>query len=281
MRVLKKNYTKLSTQLRMTALILMLTILCTSDAISSETSPDCKLTPTVVQTVPISITLDNNPLKLIYKKFYSYQPTQSKDGVKTVRISEITNFVFDNFRQTYFNFLSERVGPESQCDKLELGKIEANVNENGQAQGYFVARYFDRVCLFLRFFESKPGVEYDMYVLYVAKGITGVKNTFTPKITNGKFSVHVNSIYQPIEAPSIFGRSKATLTGLYKKPLTGFLEEQKFVSLVESSIPNTQKTGFSLTAIAFTESTEKKIQLSILSQKSVSPIEACEHKKKF
>ncbi len=260
---------------------MLFVVFCISDAKSSDLQGNCDLNPIAMEPLPISITLDNNPLKLQFKKGYTFQTVKQAENSNVVQISEITNFVFDNFRQTYFNFLSERVGPDNQCDKLELGKIQALVTKDGQAHGYFVARYYDRVCMFLRFFESKPGVEYDMFVLYVAKGITGVKNSFIPRVKDGKFSVTVKSVYQPIEAPSIFGRSEATLKGLYKKPLVGFLKAPSFTSLVESALPDKEKSDFKLSAIAFTESSDEKIQLTILSQQTRTPQQACAFKRQM
>ncbi len=248
-----------------------------------EKPKECSLETISSKPEELSIKLDNKPQKLQMFTRYRFQEKISGKN-KSVVASEISGIVFSDFSSAYNNFLKKRVGPKDRCDKLEIGKIQVSVDKNGSANGYFVGRYDDRTCLHLKFFDSAPGeTDRNLFVISSAKGITGVKNSFIPTIEKGSFILKVQSTYEPIEEPSIFGRGEATLSGLYKEPLEGFLSEKSFVSLTNSLIPNLgkKKSSFVLKTIGFTKNKDKKIQLTFLSQKKTNITEACEFRGKL
>ncbi len=226
------------------------------------------------------VKLDEKKQKINVFTRYGFEEKSSKEGQSIVIVSKISAIVFDDFLKAYNNFLKKRVGPSDHCDKLEIGKVQTDADKNGKALGYFVARYEDRWCLYLKFFDSNPGeTNRELFVLSSAKGITGVKNTFTPVVSKKGFSIFVESAYEPIEEPSIFGRGEATLTGLYKEPLTGFLSDKEFQTIVNNLLPENnnrkKRNGFIFTGAGFMKNTEKKIQLTFLSQRKLTKKSAC------
>lgn len=227
-----------------------------------------------------SVKLDDKRQQLTVINRYAFEEKPTKQDQSPVIVSKISAIVFDSFLQTYNNFLKKRVGPSDHCDKLEIGKLQVTADKNGRANGYFVGRYEDRWCLYLKFFDSNPGeTSREMYVLSSLKGVTGVKNTFTPVLNNNTFETIVESTYEPIEEPSIFGRGEATLKGLYKQPLQGFLSDKEFQTLVTNLLPENKKSkkrsGFKFTGVGFMQNAEKKIQLTFLSQRKLSKKSAC------
>lgn len=247
---------------------------------NTSSSEDCILKTIASQPLETTVKLDEKPQKLSIFTRYAFEEKTSKKGTKYILASEVSGIVFDDFPQVYNNFLKKRVGPSSRCDKLEIGKLQVSVNKDGSASGYFVGRYEDRWCFHLKFFDSSPGeTDRNMFVLYSSKGITGAQNTFIPIVKNGHFKVIVESTYQPIEDPSIFGWGEWTLTSLYKEPLDGFLSEASFTSIVDSLLPEQgkkkKKSGFNLATVGFMQNNEKKIQLTFLSQRFMSRKAAC------
>lgn len=249
--------------------------------------PMCPLKVVTARPVPLTVRLDDAPQKLSLSTRYGFERKTPPGKTPYVVIYEVSAIVFEDFLRVYNNFLLKRVGPYSRCDKLEIGKLEVNVDKNGSANGYFVGRYVDRTCLFLRFFDSKPrDIDRDMFVVYSAQGITGAKNTFTPAFGyDGKFYIRVTTAYEPIQEPSIFGRGGATLSGLYKEKLDNFLAEKEFMSLVENILPEkgqkTNKAGFKFASAAFLKNHENKIQLTFMLQRAVKEESACALRQKL
>lgn len=238
----------------------------------------CTLSTLSSKPAEFSFVLDEKPQRINVLTHYSFEEKKDRKGNAFILSSKLSSIAFDNFTNAYQNFLKKRVGPSDRCDKLEIGKIQVKVEKNGAVSGYFVGRYVDNWCFFLRFFDARPGdFDRDMYIVSSAKGITGVKNTFRPTLTESGFSLMVESTYEPIEEPSVFGRGEATLKGLYKRPLEGFLSEKEFTSFVNSLLPDNKKKSkdFKLMGIGFMQNNSKKIQLTILSQKKMDKSQAC------
>jgi len=245
---------------------------------SEKNNKNCTLTTLSSKSTSLSFVLDEKPQKINVLTHYSFDEKKDSKGNIFILSSKLSSIAFDNFTNIYQNFLKKRVGPSDRCDKLEIGKIQVKPEKNGSVSGFFVGRYVDNWCFYLRFFDSRPGdFDRDMYIVSSAKGITGVKNTFKPTITERGFSVEVESSYEPIEEPSVFGRGEATLKGLYKKPLEGFLSEKEFTNFVNSLLPDGKKKSkdFKLMGIGFMQNNSKKIQLTILSQKKLDKSQAC------
>lgn len=249
--------------------------LCTVTLVipSSYAKPQkCALKPVATQTHNVSLSIDEKEQKFSLETIYGFSPAKEKG---TYTVSKISSIVFDDFKDIVSNFVKKRVGPRERCDKLEVGKYKVNTDKAGIAHGYFVARYENKMCFHLRFFASDPGgIDRDMFVLTSSNGITGVGLSFQPLIDKSGFSIAVNATYEAIVAPSIFGRSEAVLTDMYKDPLDNFLSEKSFSRLVSGIMP-AKKSGFKLTGIGFRENKDKKIELTLLAQKSMAEQESC------
>ena len=232
--------------------------------------------------IPLSINMDDRKQDIDIFTRYVIEEKPDNKKLTSVNISKISAVVFEDFLKIYNNFLKKRVGPKEYCDKLEIGKVQVETDNNGKLNGYFVGRYEDRWCLYLKFFESTPGeTSREMFVLSSSKGITGVKNIFRPVVINGEFNILTESIYEPIEEPSIFGRGEATLSGLYKRPLEGLLSGKEFQEVIKNLLPeinsgkNKKGSGFKILSVGFITNTENKIQLTFLSQRKMTRNSAC------
>lgn len=249
-------------------------------------APLCELGVIEARPMPVTVTLDEKRQKLSLTTRYGFERKIPKGKPPYTLVSEISAIVFDDFLRAYNNFLLKRVGPANRCDKLEIGKLQVNVDKSGAANGYFVGRYIDRMCMTLRFFDSKPrDFDRDMFVLYSAQGITGAKNTFKPAFRSGKFFIDVETIYEPIEEPSIFGRGGATLSGLYKEKLENFMSDEDTKKLIAEILPEpgkeTNKSGFKFASAAFLKNREGKIQLTFMLQRPMKEENACALREKL
>lgn len=244
-------------------------------------TPQCSLGALDAKPIRMNLNLDDKRQMVTLTTRYGFDSHTTKKGKNLVVTTEVSSVVFDDFLKTYHNFLMKRVGPASRCDKLELGKLQVRTEKNGKANGFFVGRYVDRSCLYLRFFDSRPGdFDRDMFVLYSAKGITGAKNIFTPAYKYDKeFYIHVETIYEPIEEPSVFGRGGATLSGLYKERLENFLGDPDMKKIYDTILPEkgkeTNKYGFKPVYAGFMTNSQKRIQLTFMLQRAMSAKQAC------
>lgn len=248
--------------------------------------PLCELGVVEAQPMPMTVMLDEKRQKLTLTTRYGFERKFPKEKPPFTLVSEVTAIVFDDFLRAYNNFLLKRVGPASRCDKLEIGKLQVNVDKTGAANGFFVGRYTDRMCLSLRFFDSRPGdFDRDMFVLYSAEGITGAKNTFRPAFRYGEFVIDVETVYEPIKEPSVFGRGGATLSSLYKERLENFLSDESTQKLIEGILPEkgkeTSKSGFKFASAAFIKNREGKIQLTFMLNRPMKEETACNFRKKL
>lgn len=242
-------------------------------------SPFCNLNMVIGPRIPLRITLDDKTQNINLESRFAFEKQTPQTQPPYILSTEVTSLIFDDFLKAYHAFLMKRVGPASRCDKLEIGKVQVNA-EKGTAYGYFVGRYTDTTCMHLRFFEPTPGeIDREMFVIYSAKGITGAKNTFTPAFKDGKFYIHVKTTYEPIEEPSIFGRGGATLSGLYKEDLTGFLSDPDFTKILANILPkpgsDINKSGFKFSSAAFLKNRAGKIQLTFMHRKAMTEENAC------
>lgn len=248
--------------------------------------PLCELGVIEAQPMPMTVMLDEKRQKLTLTTRFGFERKFPKGKKPYTLVSEVSAIVFDDFLRAYNNFLLKRVGPASRCDKLEIGKLQVNVDKTGAANGFFVGRYTDRMCMTLRFFDSRPGdFDRDMFVLYSAEGITGAKNTFRPAFRYGEFVIDVETVYEPIEEPSIFGRGGATLSSLYKERLENFLSDESTKKLIEGILPEkgkeTSKSGFKFASVAFLKNRDNKIQLTFMLNRPMKEETACNFRKKL
>lgn len=249
-------------------------------------APLCDLGVVAAQPMPVTVMLDEKRQKLSLATRYGFERKFPKGKPPYTLVSEVSAIIFDDFLRAYNNFLLKRVGPASRCDKLEIGKLQVNVDKTGAANGYFVGRYTDRMCLSLRFFDSRPGdFDRDMFVLYSAKGITGAKNTFRPTFRYGEFMIDVETTYEPIEEPSIFGRGGATLSSLYKERLENFLSDESTKKLIAEILPekgkDTNKSGFKFASTAFLKNRDGKIQLTFMLNRPMKEETACKFRQRL